>query len=297
MQLDKIQKQVNKIADILYAKIVGTNEEMDNKKYFLYSLFLIIGVFLLLLIIPFQSLSIEDKETGEKLNIKLGCRRIAAFLLTFPALICGLACATEAALEYGNFSIEAILSFIFGMFVFWFILFYLYLGLEKIIYWIIRGFKTNKEIKNIQEEEIKEEMVTAVKMDKEETTNEKQVPQLQKIQIQYNRNPFSTHGRLNRLHYFIYSCFFNIGIAVIALSMESLQEAVYIIALLVILFVLSLGTMFIIKKRVYDITLSNKKAWIISAAAILLSLIAGDFASIILLPLGVWLVFKSSKVS
>ena len=79
--------------------------------------------------------------------------------------------------------------------------------------------------------------------------------------------------------------------------MESLQEAVYIIALLVILFVLSLGTMFIIKKRVYDITLSNKKAWIISAAAILLSLIAGDFASIILLPLGVWLVFKSSKVS
>lgn len=86
------------------------------------------------------------------------------------------------------------------------------------------------------------------------------------MNTEYNYNPFLSRGRLSGLMYFIYTIIFSILCTFLGLDFF-IANKYMIIRLLsfIITFLLIFPQVFILKKRLYDICLNNKLAWILTA--------------------------------
>lgn len=112
--------------------------------------------------------------------------------------------------------------------------------------------------------------------------------------IIYNRNPFIPKGRLNRKHYFIYMMLFNIITKTAEYDLTKGDS----ISAIINAFIVTILTLFVVKNRLYDITLSNKKAWILGVLfcviTIVLSSINPQFIYI-MLPFALLIMCINSK--
>ena len=112
--------------------------------------------------------------------------------------------------------------------------------------------------------------------------------------IIYNRNPFVPKGRLNRKHFFIFMMLLNVMSKIAEYDLSKAESISAIINALIAI----LLTLFVVKNRIYDITLSNKKAWVLGVLycgiIIVLQCINPQLVYL-MLPFGLLLLFVSSK--
>ncbi len=120
------------------------------------------------------------------------------------------------------------------------------------------------------------------------------------ILFEYSKNPFTPKGRMNRLYYFIYITLINLISKIIDVyaTQNSLYEnpdsslLVFIIYLTILTFQL-----FIIKKRILDITNNNKKSWVFASLFVGIGSILAtinQYLALIIAPFGLYILLKES---
>lgn len=118
-------------------------------------------------------------------------------------------------------------------------------------------------------------------------------------QIEYNRNPFIPKGRMRRFDYIVYSTLLNVIMKVIEYDLKLHTEKISICAVVSFWF-FAIIQMFIVKNRIYDITLSNKKAWILSGLWELAGFVLSSINVTLvywMLPIGLVLMVMPSKLT
>ena len=137
-----------------------------------------------------------------------------------------------------------------------------YRCLIKILSWIGAGFSGKKNKRTLLKEwQIKYKYWNRKCQRSYKKCNVyNEVSKKQESQIEYNRNPFIPKGRMRRFDYFVYSFLVGAVMRLIDYETEKNPETISycIICLWLVTFVIGL---FIMRNRIYDITLSNKKAW------------------------------------
>lgn len=85
------------------------------------------------------------------------------------------------------------------------------------------------------------------------------------MNTKYSYNPFVSKGKLSGLMYFIYTIIFSILCTFLELDFFIVNKYMIIQLLsFVVIFLLIFLQVFILKKRLYDICLNNKLAWILT---------------------------------
>lgn len=112
-----------------------------------------------------------------------------------------------------------------------------------------------------------------IKNETEETINlenlQNEDESIKEADIVYNNNPFAPSGRLRRFNYFLHMSLFNILIILTENGLNSENIGAACVACIILLAAL-LFQAFAIKKRIYDITLKNKKSWILTVSMYIL---------------------------
>ena len=114
------------------------------------------------------------------------------------------------------------------------------------------------------------------------------------IKIEYNRNPFIPKGRLNRKYYFIYMMLFDIMTRIAGYDLSKGDS----LSAIIIAFMTTILTLFVVRNRLYDITLSNRKAWLLGILFCLISIVLSSINPQfmwLLLPFGLLILCINSK--
>lgn len=114
------------------------------------------------------------------------------------------------------------------------------------------------------------------------------------IKIEYNRNPFIPKGRLNRKYYFIYMMLFNIMARIADYDLTKGDN----LSAIIIAFIAFILTLFVVRNRIYDITLSNRKAWLLGTLFCLITVILTSINPqfiYLMLPFGLLILCINSK--
>lgn len=153
-----------------------------------------------------------------------------------------------------------------------------YICLIKILCWIGAGFSGKKNKRTL----LKEWQIKYKYWNRKCQRSYKNCDEYNKTAIQqencivYNRNPFIPKGRMRRFDYIVYSFLINFIMKIVEYDMEIHVDKVSVCAFAVwgLLIVLDI---FIVRNRIYDFTLSNKKAW---SCSVLLQIFALILVSI-----------------
>lgn len=175
-----------------------------------------------------------------------------------------------------------------------------YLIIEVLFCWIGDGFSGKKRKRSLLKEwQIKYKYWNR-KCSRANRKCEKgnKVSLLQENEIIYNRNPFIPKGRMRRFDYIVYSTLLNVIMKVIEYDLELHTEKISICAVVLFWF-FAIIQMFIVKNRIYDITLSNKKAWTLSGLWELCGFVLSSINTTLvywMLPIGFALMAIPSKI-
>ena len=177
-----------------------------------------------------------------KINFKEGFRRIVA-VCCLIGFVCG-ACSGEFVTALSC----SVLSYL-G-----------YLCIEVLFCWIGSGFSGQKAKRTL----LKEWQIKYKYWNRKCQRKYREIDSRQETEshIQYNRNPFVPKGRMRRFDFFVYSFLFNIVIKMAEYELE--QNQAFFGSALFLVWLVFIVDLFIVRNRIYDITLSNKKAWCFS---------------------------------
>jgi hypothetical protein len=176
-----------------------------------------------------------------------------------------------------------------------------YICLIKILGWIGAGFSGKKNKRTLLKEwQIKYKYWNRkCQRSYKKCDKYNQVATKQENCIVYNRNPFIPKGRMKRFDYIVYSFLFNFIMKIVEYDIEIHADKVSICANILFWF-LGIMQIFIVRNRIYDITLSNKKAWAFSGLWELCGFILSSINATLIywmLPVGFAIMAIPSKIA
>lgn len=106
---------------------------------------------------------------------------------------------------------------------------------------------------------------------------------------EYNNNPFVSKGRLSGLMYLVYTILFSVLCSLLGVDFFVSNKIVFIqIFAFIMTFIFLLPQLFILKKRLYDISLNNKISWILTPIIFVLFILS-FFIGVLLIPIILYL--------
>jgi uncharacterized membrane protein YhaH (DUF805 family) len=215
-----------------------------------------------------------------KINFKEGFRRIVA-VCCLIGFVCG-ACSGEFVTALSCSALCYI-----G-----------YLCLEILLCWIASGFSgEQKTRKRTLLQELKLRQKIWDRKIKRTCKKNEAIAEVEKTII-YNRNPFVPKGRMKRFDFFVYSFIVGLIMRLIGYETEKNPETISYCTICLWFFAFVVD-IFIIRNRIFDITLSNKKSWSVSIIFQLICCIIelySPYLRLITLPFGIALIAIPSKL-
>lgn len=173
-----------------------------------------------------------------------------------------------------------------------------YICLIKILGWIGAGFSGKKYKRTLLKEwQIKYKYWNRKCKRSYKKYDEQDNIFTEQEKLKYNRNPFIPKGRMSRLDYIVYSFLFNFIMKIAEYDMEIYSDKIPVCAI-AIWGILTVLAIFIVRNRIYDFTLSNKKAWFFSVLLQIISLVLSSINAMlvyIMLPIGIAIMAIPSK--